>query len=185
MAPRRAFFSVPAQVPFRLVRSQRKTLAIEVRPGVEVVVRAPMRLKQSEIDRFVESRREWITIHFFKPAAKQDYSAEQEKQLRQKAMQVLPELVKRYSALVGRQHGRVTITGARTRFGSCSSKGNLAFSYRLMAYPLEAIEYVVLHEAAHLKHLNHSPAFYSLIERFMPDYKRRAKLLKQPPPAIQ
>ena len=73
---------------------------------------------------------------------------------------------------------RITITGARTRFGSCSSKDNLSFSYLLMLYPEAAREYVVVHELAHLSEMNHSKRFYAIIEKYMPDYKERKKLLK-------
>lgn len=70
------------------------------------------------------------------------------------------------------------ITSAKTRFGSCSGKDSICFSYLLMRYPDEAIDYVVVHELAHIKHKNHSKAFYTLIEKYLPDYKEREKLLK-------
>ena len=72
----------------------------------------------------------------------------------------------------------MTITGAKTRFGSCSSKGNISFSYRLMMYPEPAREYVVVHELAHLVEMNHSKRFYAIVERYLPDYKERKKQLK-------
>ena len=76
---------------------------------------------------------------------------------------------------------KITVTGARTRFGSCSGKNSICFSYHLMRYPDKAIDYVVVHELAHIKHKNHSKDFYSFVARFMPDYKEREKLLKAPP----
>ena len=78
---------------------------------------------------------------------------------------------------MGLRPAGITITGARTRFGSCSSKRRISFSFRLMQYPPEAIDYVVVHELAHLRHMNHSAQFYALIE-YMPDYKARRALLK-------
>ena len=79
---------------------------------------------------------------------------------------------------MGVDYGHISITSAKTRFGSCSSKGNIAFSYRLMLYPEAAVDYVVVHELAHRKEMNHSRAFYKLIEEILPDYKQRRKLLK-------
>ena len=79
---------------------------------------------------------------------------------------------------MGLKYSRITITGAKTRFGSCSSKGNISFSYRLMLYPEAAREYVVIHELAHLLEMNHSKRFYAIIEKYIPDYKERKKLLK-------
>jgi predicted metal-dependent hydrolase len=73
----------------------------------------------------------------------------------------------------------VKITSARTRFGSCSGKNSLCFSLYLMEYPEDAIDAVVVHELAHIRHKDHSPAFYAEVERWMSDYRQRAKLLKQ------
>ena len=83
-----------------------------------------------------------------------------------------------YSALMGVDFGRISIMSAKTRFGSCSSKGNIAFSYRLMLYPEAAVDYVVVHELAHRKEMNHSKAFYKIVEDILPDYKERRKLLR-------
>ena len=73
----------------------------------------------------------------------------------------------------------VRITGAQKRFGSCSGQNRLCFSWRLMLYPPEAIDYVVVHELAHIHHHNHGPAFYALVEQYMPDYRQRQALLRQ------
>lgn len=174
--------TAPSCYPCRLVRSKRKTLAIEVRPGQEVIVRAPHRMPRHQIDQFIKSKQHWINKHWYKaPRQQADYTQAQEALLRAQAKALMPQLVERYSALLGKRPHRITITGARTRFGSCSAKGNISFSFRLMAYPMAAIEYVALHEVAHLIHLNHSPAFYDLLARHMPDYKERASLLKQAP----
>ena len=171
------------ELPIRLVRSRRKTLAIEVYPGREVVVRAPARLPLRDIREFVIRREAWIRKHWDKPRADKpvEYTEQQEMALRAAARDMLPGLVARYAGLLGVSPARLNITGARTRFGSCSSKGGIAFSFRLMAYPVAAIEYVVLHELALLKQLNHSSAFYSILQQHMPDYRQRAALLKQRP----
>ena len=85
----------------------------------------------------------------------------------------------RYAAQMNVYPTGITITGARTRFGSCSPKNRLSFSFRLMDYPMDAIEYVVVHELAHILHKNHSAAFYAEIEKILPDWRERNKLLKQ------
>lgn len=169
--------------PLRLLRSKRKTLSLEVRPGLEVLVRAPLRLPLRDIAAFVYSRRGWIGVHWNKAPGPRapEYSQAEEKALRKKAKLDIPPLLTRYCALLGVSYTRLTITGARTRFGSCNAKGGLSFSFRLLAYPKEAVEYVVLHEAAHLRQLNHSKAFYRLLDTHMPDHRSRAAQLKQPP----
>ena len=175
---------IPTALPeFSLLRSKRKTLAIQVFPGQEIVVRAPLYLPLADIQTFVESKAAWIQKHWQSQPnpAPPTYNKAEEMELRRQAQEILPGLVEHFSRLMGLQPRRLSITSARTRFGSCSSKGSLCFSWRLMAYPRAAIEYVVVHELAHLTHLNHSPAFYQLVSHHLPDYKARAQLLKLPP----
>ena len=73
----------------------------------------------------------------------------------------------------------VTITGAEKRFGSCSARNSICFSWRLMQYPDEAVDYVVVHELAHIQEKNHGRAFYALVGRYMPDWRERRALLKE------
>ena len=97
--------------------------------------------------------------------------------LRRDAGDYFRALVEKYSKIMGLKYGRINITTAKKRFGSCNSNGDICFSYRLMLYPEAAREYVVVHELAHIIELNHSKAFYAIVERYMPDYKERRKLL--------
>ena len=71
----------------------------------------------------------------------------------------------------------IKITSAKKRFGSCSTKNNICFSYLLMLYPIEAITYVVVHELAHIKYHNHSSDFHNYIKKFLPQAKEYEKLL--------
>lgn len=168
---------------YTLIRSRRKTLAIEITREARLVVRAPMRCPQREIDRFLQQKEQWIAVHMAAMQARREAhpepTAEEEAALRQKAREVLPPLVERYAALMGVVPARITITGARTRFGSCSPKNRLSFSFRLMGYPMAAIEYVVVHELAHITHKNHGPDFYKEIEKVLPDWRERNRLLKK------
>lgn len=100
------------------------------------------------------------------------------KELKSEAEQYFNQETARYAEKMGLKYGRIRITSAKRRFGSCNTKGTICFSYRLMLYPKEAREYVIVHELAHLVYMNHSKDFYALIERFMPDYKNRKKLLR-------
>lgn len=166
----------------QVIRSKRKTLSLEVTAEGVVIVRAPLRLPDSTIERFIASRRDWIEKHLSRPRPGMvSFSADEEAGLRKEAQRQLPELIIRYGQLLGVSPASVRVTRARKRFGSCSARGGVCFSFRLFAYPREAVEYVVAHELAHLKQLNHSPAFHRLLGEIMPDYKQRARLLKQPP----
>lgn len=149
--------------PYELIRSGRCTLALELRGG-RVIVRAPYRTSQAAIDRFVAAHPE-------------PTDAERAAYIRQ-AKAYLPQRVAYYSERMGLYPTQVRITGARTRFGSCSSQGHICFSWRLMQYPPEAIDYVVVHELAHLRYMNHGAEFYALIARYLPDWKARRALLR-------
>ena len=96
-----------------------------------------------------------------------------------KALTVIPEKVRKYAPLVGVDYGRITIRNQRTRWGSCSSKGNLNFNCILMLFPEEVIDYVVVHELCHRKHMNHSAAFYAEVGRVFPEYRRCQRWLKE------
>ena len=172
--------SAPA---YKLVRSSRRTLAIQITPDGHVVVRAPLRMPQTAIDRFVSSRDGWIRTHVQRQAerlaAHPPHTEAEIAELRRRAGEVLPPLVDHWARQMGVAPTAVRITSARTRFGSCSGKDALSFSLYLMDYPPEAAEAVVVHELAHIRHKNHSPAFYAEVERYLPDYRQRAALLKE------
>lgn len=171
-------------IEYTLIRSSRRTLGLEVTRDLRVVVRAPLRCPRREIDRFVDSRRGWI-------AEKQDLqqrraaalaalepTPEEEIELRRRAAEVIPQRVAYYAPLMGVIPAGVRITAARTRFGSCSGKNRLCFSWRVMLYPPEAVDYVVVHELAHIRHHNHSKDFWAFVASVLPDYRDRQSLLR-------
>ena len=165
-----------------VVRSNRRTLALEITPDCRVVVRAPMRAGGRQIDEFVRAHLDWIAVHLERQQARRERHPEptpaEEEALRRLAREVLPGKVAQYAARMELYPAGVTITGARTRFGSCSGKNRLCFSWRLMAYPEEAVDYVVVHELAHIRHKNHGPAFYECVARTLPDWRARRELLR-------
>ncbi len=167
---------------YDIIYSKRRTLALSVVDG-KLIVRAPNRTSKIKIEKAIEEHSAWIEKHI-KASKKRmedhpEPTAEEEIELRRKARDILPLKTAYYAKIMGLNYGRITITGAKTRFGSCSLKGNISYSYRLMLYPEEAIDYVVVHELAHLLEMNHSQRFYAIIERVLPDYKERKKLLKE------
>lgn len=166
---------------YTVKRSDRKSIGLEITGDCKIIVRAPIRMCDREIADFVSNYRGWIDKKLpeaEKRAERNREISEKEDELRNAAQKTIPPLVERYSKIMGLKASSVKITSAEKRFGSCSGKNGLCFSWRLMAYPTAAVEYVVVHELAHIKHHNHSPAFYALIKKYMPDYKERQKLLK-------
>lgn len=167
---------------YRVIRSRRKTVAIEITPRCEILVRAPLRLPKREISRFVESRRDWIDHHLAQIAAcpqSEPLTQAQLTELANQAKRTLPEKVARYAALIGVTVGRITIRAQHTRWGSCSAAGNLNFNCLLMLAPEEVLDYVIVHELCHRKEMNHSPRFWAEVESILPDYRARKQWLKQ------
>ena len=166
---------------YEIIYSRRKTLSLCIK-NTRLIVRAPFGTPKRKIEEAINSHREWIEKHTERQKNKEErfagLSDKQIAELKRQARKVLSAKAEYYSALMGVDFGRISITSAKTRFGSCSSKGNIAFSYRLMLYPEAAVDYVVVHELAHRKEMNHSKAFYKIIEDILPDYKERRKLLR-------
>ena len=165
---------------YQVVRSRRRTVALQVDQTGSVIVRAPMTLPAEEIRTFVEKHETWIHRQQQRQAR---YRAEhpeptpqEQEALRRQAKAHLPQRVAYWAGVMGVRPTGIRITSARTRFGSCSGKNSLCFSLYLMAYPPEAIEYVVVHELAHIRHKNHGPAFYAEVERYLPDWRQRQTL---------
>ena len=172
-------------LPYRLIRSKRRTLSLHIDDNCEIVVRAPLKLPKKTVDAFVAEHADWIEKHMPAARARQaqhDFlTPERLDALKARAREVIPPRVAYYAARMGVEPTGVKITTARKRFGSCSAKNSLCFSCLLMLYPDEAVDCVVVHELAHIRHHDHSPAFYAFIDRFMPDYRAREHLLRTPP----
>ncbi|MBQ7278780.1 MAG: M48 family metallopeptidase [Clostridia bacterium] len=174
--------SAPTLPDYTLVRSRRKTLGLQVDQQGSIIVRAPLTTPQWRIRSFVTEQLSWIDRARQRQQKRLKNLPRIQEEDRERyaalAKQILPGKVAHYAAIMGVTPTGITVTGAKTRFGSCSYQNRLCFSWRLMAYPDEAIDYVVVHELAHIRHKNHSPAFYSFIEQVLPDYKSRIKMLK-------
>lgn len=158
-------------------------MALTVDDELNIIVRAPFLMPDKVISSFIKQNEKWIEKQTEK---KRQYieshpplTKEQEAELKKAALEILPQKVKHYAEIMGVSPTGIKITSAKKRFGSCSSKNSLCFSFMLMQYPEEAVDYVVVHELAHIRHHNHSRDFYLFIEKYMPDYKEREKLLKK------
>ncbi len=167
---------------YQLKRSKRKTLSIEITRDCRVIVRAPLRLPQKQIDAFLQQKAQWIEKNLSEQReqqAKRQLTDEQIEELKRLAKAYLPGRTAEFARQMGVEYTSLKITGAKTRYGSCSSKNGICFSYYVMQKPLYAVDYVIVHELAHTVHHDHSKRFYALIERYMPDYKERIRVLKQ------
>ena len=168
-------------IPYTLIRSSRKTISIVIRPNGEVEVRCPRRCSKRDVDAFLVSKEDWIRKHLETIAARPQcppLSSEELQSLAKQAAAELSEKVRYFANTMGVSLGRITIRSQKTRWGSCSAKGNLNFNCLLMLCPEEVRDYVVIHELCHRKHLNHSTDFWAEVERHCPDYRIHRKWLK-------
>ena len=171
--------------PVEIVRSDRKTVALEITRELTVRIRAPRQAKEADLYAIAEKHADWIEKHIEiqkrRNEARTAYELTESDiaALKAEAKRVLPQKVDYYAKLMGVKPKSVKITSAHSRFGSCSGQNGICFSYILMRYPEEAIDYVVVHELAHIKHHNHSRSFYAFVGKILPDYKRREAMLRE------
>lgn len=165
---------------YKVEYSRRKRLSIEIKPDGRVLVKAPLGVSRGEVDRIVSEKRGWIEAHLPRnPVVLPKLTDREIHNLADQALQDIPERVRKFAPLVGVDYGKITIRNQRSRWGSCSGKGNLNFNCLLMLCPEEVRDYVVVHELCHRKQMNHSAAFWEEVERVLPDYRSQLQWLKE------
>lgn len=179
--------SIGGYPPILLIRSDRRTLSLQVKRDGQVIVRIPQRTTRAEAEAFVRKNAAWLEKHIEKmereraaeaASPQERLSMEEIRSLADEALRVIPGRVEHYAPLVGVSFGRITVRNQRSRWGSCSAKGNLNFNCLLMLAPPEVLDYVVVHELCHRKEMNHSPRFWAEVARVIPSYKSYEKWLK-------
>ena len=174
------------KVNIEVIYSNRKSLSMEITRELKVLVRAPFGMPKNEIQKFIEDKSSWLSKHLILTQQRVEMFEEQEKTVEKLTMEEIHILadkalkvrVEYYAHIVGVDYGKITIRNQRTRWGSCSGKGNLNFNCLLMLMPLEVIDYVVVHELCHRKELNHSAKFWNEVLRVLPNYKEQKLWLK-------
>ena len=173
-------------IPIQIIRSARKSMALQIKPDQTVYVRAPLKASDDDIKRFVDHHTSWLINKYNLMSVKQErtrvvglppwdqLSSYEKSQIKDK----ISQKVRYYSSIMGVTIGRISIRNQKTRWGSCSSKGNVNFNYRLYYMEEDLMDYVVVHELAHRKHMNHSPAFWQEVARYCPDYMDRRRRLR-------
>lgn len=166
--------------------SKRKSVAIKITADMQIVVFVPLYVSDNEIERMVISKSKWIDEHMLKVQSTIDERSklekitfEQVKELADQAVEYIPKRVKYYAEKENFVYNKITIKNLVSRWGSCSTKGNLNFNCLLMLTPDYVIDYIVVHELCHLREMNHSEKFWAEVEKIMPDYQRAELWLKQ------
>lgn len=170
----------------RVCFSQRKSLGIQVAGDGSVTVRAPMGLSMYQIRSFLLKKKGWIEKHVQEGLENTrklkdipPFTEDDIRQMMRKAEAVIPERTAYYAAMLGVTYGRITIRCQKTKWGSCSAKGNLNFNCLLVKTPPEILDSVVVHELCHRRYMDHSKEFYAEVYRVFPDYDRCSRWLKE------
>lgn len=176
------------ELPYTLIRSNRKSYAISIAPDGQITIRVPMRTNEKEIRRILTDKQRWIITKYLEQQQRQasqpvsDLTESQRAALTKRyiaaAKEYFPKRAAYFQQFTGGTYNRITIRDQKTRWGSCSAKGTLSFNWRLMLAPPAILDYVVVHELCHLTHMNHSAAFWQAVESVYPDYRTARKWLK-------
>lgn len=174
------------KISVEIIRSSRRTLSLEVTKEGKVLVRAPYRMAEEKIQAFVESKKGWLQGKLQEADRQQKIrqqvgavSEEQRAAGIRKARDCITKRAAYYAGILHVTYGQITIRDQKSRWGSCSSQGNLNFTWKLILAPPEVLDYVVVHELCHRLEMNHSAAFWNQVEKVMPDYKVRRQWLKE------
>lgn len=170
------------QFDYTVVRSNRKTIAVQITPRGEILVRCPRRMRDDQIRAFVDSKTLWISLNLEKQEALPKLPVLTQPQLQdllRQAREVLPARAAHFAPLIGVTFGKITVRAQHSRWGSCGANGNLNFNCLLMLTPPEIQDYVVVHELCHRKQMNHSRLFWEEVERILPDFRQRRQWLRE------
>lgn len=167
-----------------VVRSRRRSIGLHIGWDAQLTVRAPLRASQRRILDVVRAKHAWILAAQEKMRRRQAEAppALPPKFLRdykRQALQIISSRVRVYAAQMQLIPAAIKVNRARRRWGSCSHRGSLNFSYRLMFAPLAVLDYVVVHELAHMRHLNHSQAFWNCVAAVMPEFRQHHRWLRE------
>jgi len=170
----------------KIIKGKRKTISLQIKPDGSIELKAPLQMSDIQIQDFLNQKSEWIEKHLLKVQEHQQQMSqikpltmEEIHELADQALEVIPKRVAYFAPLVGVTYGRITIRNQKSRWGSCSSKGNLNFNCLLMLMLPEVLDYVVVHELCHRKEMNHSPQFWAEVRKVLPDYEKRKIWLKE------
>lgn len=170
----------------KIIKSKRKTISLQIKPDSTIEMKVPMQITNAQIQEFLDKKSDWIEKHLQAIQERQHQmlhikrlTMEEIHELADQALEVIPKRVAYFAEIAGVTYGRITIRNQKSRWGSCSTKGNLNFNCLLMLAPTDVLDYVVVHELCHRKEMNHSPKFWTEVRKVLPDYEKQKLWLKE------
>lgn len=169
----------------KVIYSQRKSLAISISNKGEVIVKAPKFIKERQIEIFLNQNMNWIerkrkeALKDLEKSHKLIINSKQKVEYKKEARKIFLEKLERISKEIDIKYQSFRLSSAKKRWGSCNSRGKINLNWRLILTKHELIDYVILHELAHVKHLNHSKNFWDFVKKYDPNYKQKKKELKK------
>lgn len=167
---------------FRVSTGARR-LRLAVHAGGRLIVTAPRWVSLDFVENFIREKESWLLKSIEKSVKESETRIpdipERYRQYRKEALCLLEERLRLFSPIYGYKYRRVSVKNQKTRWGSCSSQGNLNFNYRVVFLPIKLVDYIVVHELCHLAEMNHSPRFWQLVQKTIPDYKLAKKELNR------
>ncbi len=173
------------RIEIQIIRSRRRSISLEINKNNRVILRVPMEMKDEEIRQFLKEKEFWLRKHLRRDNSRSGeasyvrFTLEEMQEMKEAAKKIFPGKVQYYAEQLGVTYGKITIRNQKTRWGSCSSKGNLNFNCLLVQAPEYVLDYVVVHELCHRIHMNHSRAFWMEVEKILPDYRAAELWLKK------
>jgi predicted metal-dependent hydrolase len=175
--------------PYELIRTNRKSYSIGIKETGEILVRTPLRISENFLNKVLKDKEAWIKASIDRQKEKADAKPQSnldekqrnalEKRYREAAKEYIPKRTDYFQILTGGAYETIIIREQKTRWGSCSSNKTLSFNWKLMLAPPRVLDYVVVHELCHLTYMNHSPEFWNMVEKILPDYREQKKWLKE------
>ena len=170
-------------ITYQWIRSRRKTIAIQIDREGQVIVRTPYGITKRQVEEFLDEKKDWLLQTRQRVEKRKTEQIPISEEVRREgiegAKRIFPERTAYFAKRMGVDYGRITIREQKTRWGSCSSKGNLNFNWKLVLLDPELLDYVVVHELAHRREMNHSKNFWKIVEAELPDYRERRRRLKE------
>lgn len=170
-------------ITYQWIRSRRKTIAIQIDREGQVIVRTPYGITKRQVEEFLDEKKDWLLQTRQRVEKRKTEQIPISEEVRregiERAKRIFPERTAYFAKRMGVDYGRITIREQKTRWGSCSSKGNLNFNWKLVLLDPELQDYVVVHELAHRREMNHSKDFWKIVEAELPDYRERRRRLKE------